>query len=58
MQYKAAHNLVSASKGKESTSTGPNSKQLTLEESADKFKKWDINDVRFYRKIGENDSNR
>ena len=55
-QYKAAPNKVSASKGKYSTSTGPTSKQLTLGESPDKSRKWDINDVRahaVHRKIGE-----
>ena len=49
-------NKVSALKGKYSTSTGPTSKQLTLEESPDKSRKWDINDVRahaVHRKIGE-----
>ena len=41
----APHNVALPSKVKDSTSTGPNSKQLTLEESADESRKWDINDV-------------
>ena len=53
-QYKAAANdKASTSKGKDSTL---GSKQLTLEESADKCRKWDISDVRaqaVHRKIGE-----